>query len=320
MGGLAGWAVRLFGVLLMLSSLGYAAIRAPDRTLESLVPRWAPPPSEFIELGDQVVHMRDEGQQTDPAPLVLLHGTSSSLHTWEGWAEELKKTRRVISFDLPGFGLTGPAVSGDYRDEAYQVFVLAMLDRLKLQHVVLAGNSLGGQIAWQLAALHPERVSALILVDAGGQAVESQSVPDGFKLAQMPLLRHIGQYVLPRSFIERSVKNVYGDPSKVDGALVDRYFEMTVREGNRDALGRRMDQRTPGKFIALLPKIRQPTLILWGARDRLIPIAAARVFAQDIPGGRLVTFETLGHVPQEEDAQATLVPVKTFLESINNKT
>lgn len=320
MAGLAGWAVRLFGVLLMLSSLGYAAIRAPDRTLESLVPRWAPPPSEFIELGDQLVHLRDEGQQTDPVPLVLLHGTSSSLHTWEGWAEELKKTRRVISFDLPGFGLTGPSARGDYRDEAYQQFVLSLLDRLKLGKVVLAGNSLGGQIAWELAALHPERVAALILVDAGGLAIEPQAMPEGFQLARVPLLRRIGQYALPRSFVERSVKSVYGDPAKVDGALVDRYFEMALREGNREALGRRMDQRTPGKFAALLPKITQPTLILWGARDRLIPLAAARVFAQGIPGSRLVTFNTLGHVPQEEDPQATLAPVRAFLESINRKT
>ncbi len=317
---LAAFAVRAFGILLMLSAFGYAAIRAPDRTLESLIARWAPPPSEFIDLNGQVVHLRDEGPQDDPQPLVLLHGTSSSLHSWQGWVSELKKTHRVITFDLPGFGLTGPAISGDYSDEAYQAFVLAMLDHLKLQRVVLGGNSLGGQIAWQVAALHPARVGALVLVDAGGYAFVSESVPGGFQLARMPLIKHLGKYMLPRVFVEKSVKNVYGDPEKVTAETVDRYFEMALREGNREALGRRMEQLRPGKFAALIPGLKQPTLILWGERDHLIPIASARAFARDIAGSRLVTFEALGHVPQEEDPAATLAPVKTFLDSLNNRT
>ena len=324
MNSLANLAVRAFGVLLLLGSLGYAAIRAPDRSLESLIPRWAPPPSEFIDLNGQVVHLRDEGPPGDPLPVVLLHGTSSSLHTWEGWVAELKKTHRVVTFDLPGFGLTGPAAApgheGDYSDEAYQAFVVAMLDRLKLQRVVLGGNSLGGQIAWEVAATHPERVGALILVDAGGYAFVSESVPGGFQLARMPLIKHLGKYMLPRAFVEKSVKNVYGDPEKVTAETVDRYFEMALREGNREALGRRMEQLRPGKFAALIPGLKQPTLILWGERDHLIPIASARAFARDIAGSRLVTFEALGHVPQEEDPAATLAPVKTFLDSLNNRT
>ncbi|WP_077036003.1 alpha/beta fold hydrolase [Pelomonas sp. KK5] len=318
---LAAWAVRLFGVMLMLSCLGYAAVRAPDRSLESLIPRWAPPPSEFIELNGQVVHLRDEGPRGDPLPLVLLHGTASSLHTWEGWVAELKKTHRVVTVDLPGFGLTGPSADGDYRDEAYQAFVLALMDRLQLQRVVLGGNSLGGLIAWEVAARHPERVGALVLVDAGGYAIQPEPVPGGFQVARAGgLLARLGKYVLPRSFVERSVRNVYGDPSRVTGALVDRYFEMTLREGNREALGRRMAQSRPGDHADEIRTVRQPTLILWGARDHLVPIAAARAFARDIPESRLVTFETLGHVPQEEDPAATVAPVRSFLDNFNIET
>jgi len=313
---LAAIAVRLFGLLLMAACLGYFAIRAPDRPLESLIPRWAPPPSEFIDLNGQLVHLRDEGPQADPQPIVLLHGTSASLHTWEGWVTELKKTHRVITFDLPGFGLTGPAVSGDYSDEAYQAFVIAMLDHFKLRHVVLGGNSLGGQIAWEVATVQPQRVDALILVDAAGYAFTSESVPLGFQFARMPVLRHLGKYVLPRALVERSVKNVYGDPSKVSGELVDRYFEMALREGNREALSRRMAQLQPGKFAARIATLKQPTLILWGGRDRLVPPSNAQAFARDIVGSRLVTFDTLGHVPQEEDPAATLVPVEEFLKSL----
>ena len=313
---LAGWLVRALGLLLMLAALGFAATKAPDRPLESLVGRWAPPPSDFIDLQGQLVHLRDQGPRDDPTPLVLIHGTSASLHTWEGWASELSKTRRVISFDLPGFGLTGPSASGDYSDEAYLAFVKALLDHLQLKRVLLGGNSLGGQIAWEFAAFNPERVAALILVDAGGHDFTPESIPLGFQLARIPVLNQLSRYVLPRSLIERSVRDVYGDQSRVKAALIDRYFELTLREGNRAALVQRIRQLEPGKFIGRLKDLRQPTLILWGGQDRLIPPAYGEAFAREIKGSRLVRFPALGHVPQEENPAVTLEPVQEFLHSL----
>lgn len=310
------WLLRVFGLLLMLAALGFGATKAPDRSLESLVARWAPPPSDFIDLDGQLVHLRDEGPRDDPTPILLIHGTSASLHTWEGWVAGLRKERRVISFDLPGFGLTGPAADGRYSDEAYLAFLQKLLDHLRLERVILAGNSLGGQLAWEFAAAAPARVAALILVDAGGYAFTPQSVPLGFRLARLPLLGSIGQYVLPHSLIERSVRNVYGDPSKVSEALVDRYFELTLREGNRAALAARFAQMEPGKYADRIAELRLPTLILWGGKDRLIPPENGQAFARDIPGSRLVGFTGLGHVPQEEDPAATLKPVLEFLHSL----
>jgi pimeloyl-ACP methyl ester carboxylesterase len=81
---------------------------APDRPVAELTGRWAPPPSTFIDVKGLKVHVRDEGPRSDPAPIVLIHGTSASLHTWEGWVAALKGQRRVITMDLPGFGLIGP--------------------------------------------------------------------------------------------------------------------------------------------------------------------------------------------------------------------
>ena len=82
---MSGVLIRIVGVLLLLSALAIPLVRAPDRPVETLVARWAPPPSEFLDLQGQLVHYRDEGPKSDPAPVVLLHGTSASLHTWEGW-------------------------------------------------------------------------------------------------------------------------------------------------------------------------------------------------------------------------------------------
>jgi len=314
--GPAALLLKLLGLGLLALALLAAAFRAPERPLESLVARWAPPPSDFIELQGQLVHLRDEGPRDDPTPIVLLHGTAASLHTWQGWAAALKGSHRVISFDLPGFGLSGPSPRGDYSDEAYIAFVLALLDRLKLPRVVLGGNSLGGQIAWELATEAPERVAALLLVDAGGHDFEPEAVPLGFVLARLPGVGAIASGLLPRRLVEASLRSVYGDPAKVDSELVDRYFELTLREGNRAALLQRLRQLRPGTYLERLPGLRQPSLILWGGRDRLIPPAYGEAFAKALPHSRLVSFERLGHVPQEEDPQATVQVVADFLHSL----
>ncbi|HEY0953336.1 MAG TPA: alpha/beta hydrolase [Roseateles sp.] len=309
------WALKLVGIFLMLAALGFAVAKAPDRSLESLLPRWAPPPSDFVELDGLQVHYRDQGPSGDPLPLVLIHGTSASLHTWEGWAAELARTRRVISFDLPGFGLTGPSADGDYRGPRYVAFVRQLLSRLGVGRAIVAGNSLGGEIAWQLALADPDRVAGLVLVDASGFDFVPESVPLGFRLARIPVLREPMRWVLPRRAIEDSVLNVYGDPARVTAALVDRYYELTLREGNRVALMQRMDQMAPGP-VERLPEIKVPTLILWGAKDRLIPPVWGDSFHTAIPGSRLVKFPALGHVPQEEDPAATLAALRDWLPTV----
>lgn len=306
----------LLGVLLVLglSVAGFIGLNwAPDRPVEELQARWAPAPSQFIELMGMQVHLRDEGPRDDAEPLLLLHGTSASLHTWEGWVADLKRTRRVISVDLPGFGLTGPFPDGDYRIAHYTAFLDALLERLKLPPVVVAGNSFGGQLAWELAVARPARVSRLILVDAAGYPRQSSSVPIGFRLAQVPAMAPLMARLLPRRMIESSVQNVYGDPTRVTDELVERYYQLTLRAGNRQALVQRFQQAPAGDSQALIRQVRQPTLILWGGRDGLIAPANAERFKADIAGSRLVIFEQLGHVPQEEDPALTLPVVQGFL-------
>ena len=306
-----GLAVVLVAFLL-LAAVWMAFNIESDRTVEQLAPQWAQLPSQMVEVQGMQVHLRDEGPRDDPMPIILLHGTSDSLHTWEGWAQALKPQRRVIRFDLPAFGLTGPQPQGDYSIDMYVRFVLAVMDTLKVQKAVVGGNSLGGQIAWGVAVKAPARVGKLILVDAAGYPMSPKSVPIGFLIARMPGLRNVMEYVLPRRVVESSVRNVYGQPERVTPALVDRYFELTLRAGNRKALGQRMDQRLWGDEDKV-KTIRQPTLILWGAQDHLIPLENAKKFEADITGSRLVVFEGLGHVPHEEDAAATVQVVREFL-------
>ena len=212
---MTAWLLRLFGILLMLSAIALALSRAPDRAVETLVARWALPPSSFIDLDGQLVHLRDVGPRDDPLPIVLLHGTSSSLHTWQGWVQGLERQRRVVTLDLPGFGLTGPRSDGQYHPDADARFVLALLDRLGIARAVLGGNSLGGEVAWRLATLAPERVERLILVDSAGLPVGERALPLGWMLARVPVLNRIAEWALPRALVADGVAKAYGGPEQV---------------------------------------------------------------------------------------------------------
>jgi pimeloyl-ACP methyl ester carboxylesterase len=307
---LAGLLVVICGLVL----LAVVAAWAPDRPVETLAERWAPPPSTFLEINGMRVHLRDEGPTEEPMPVLLLHGTSASLHTWDGWAEVLAQRRRVVRVDLPGFGLTGPFPHDDYDISRYLEFLAGLLDRLGIERAVVAGNSFGGQLAWELAAELPERVAALVLVDAAGYPFMPDSVPIGFRIARQPWLRPLMNMLLPRRMIESSLRNVYGNPARVSDELVARYYELTLREGNRRALGLRMDHAVPtAERSARIATLTQPVLILWGGRDRLIPPDHGERFAADIPWSRLVLFPELGHVPHEESPDETLEPVLFFL-------
>jgi pimeloyl-ACP methyl ester carboxylesterase len=305
-------------ILLLLIVLALLAIylyvnKAPDKSVAELSKRWAQEPSQFLDIAGMTIHLRDEGLKSDKEPIVLIHGTSASLHTWDGWVDELKSHRRVIRFDLPAFGLTGPDPTNNYTIEHYADVVVAILDKLNVNKSVLAGNSLGGYIAWVTAVMYPNRVSKLILVDASGYPFESESVPLAFTLSKNALTNGILTNVLPKSLVEKSVKNVYGNPALVTDELVERYYQLTLREGNRAALKERFKQTIPGPLAKEIKTINVPTLLIWGRKDHLIPLDLGLKFEQDIKNSQLIIFDDLGHVPHEEDPQITVLAVKQFL-------
>ncbi len=187
------------------------------------------------------------------------------------------------------------------------------MDTLQIKRAVLAGNSFGGDVSWQTAVAYPDRVSRLILVDSSGYATTAASIPIAFKLAQMPVLSRLLSNILPRRVVESSVRNVYADPAKVTPELVDRYYDLALRAGNRKAITARFAQNKPGQNESAIKQVKVPTLILWGALDRLITPDNAEKFHRDIAGSQLIIFEKLGHVGHEEDPVATVAAVQTFL-------
>ena len=309
--------LKVFGVVLFLIVVALFVYvqsqKVDDKPVSELTARWAQPPSTFIDIDGMQLHIRDEGPANAEHTIVLIHGTGASLHTWGEWAHTLSEHYRVIRFDLPAFGLTGPEPENNYTIERYVDVVIKVLDARNVERATLAGNSLGGYIAWATAVLHKERVSKLVLIDASGYPYEAESVPLAFKVSQSKVAKTLLHNFLPKWLVERSVKNVYGNPESVTEDTIQRYYELTQREGNRAALAQRFVQTQPGPLASDIPDINIPVLILWGAKDKLIPVKFAHRFHRELADSELIIFASLGHVPHEEAPQQTIEPVIDFL-------
>jgi pimeloyl-ACP methyl ester carboxylesterase len=288
-----------------------------DIPLEKLKLKYANENSQFLKIQGMDLHFREEGNLEDSIPLVLIHGTGASLHTWEPWVEKLKEHKRIVSMDLPAYGLTGPHPNGDYSIASYVSVIHELLQKRNINKCIIGGNSLGGLIAWQYAYKYPSEVEKLILVDAAGYSFRSASTPLAFRIAKIPVLKNLFLFVTPRSIVEGSVKNVFGDPTKVSEELIDRYFELSLRKGNRKAFVDRISSKlefADNQIVSDKVKtLNIPTLLLWGEKDLLISTQAAEMFSKDLPNDTLVVLKNLGHVPMEEDPEESGKVVKAFL-------
>ncbi len=297
-----------FIILMLIVFFGYR-----DIPLNQLKNKYANQASLFLPLGNMDIHYRDEGNPKDSIPLVLIHGTGSSLHTFDVWTEELKSNYRVIRMDLPGYGLTGPFDHRDYSIDSYVDFLDSFLENLNVNKCIVAGNSLGGEIAWNYTLKNSKQIEKLILINSSGYPSNSDSTPLAFKLAKFPILKHILVFITPRFIAESSVKNVYANQEKVTTSLVDRYFELTLRSGNRQAFVDRFDAAKDSTRYRRIQNISTKTLVLWGAEDKLIPINNALRFNEDLTNDSLVILKNVSHVPMEEMPHKSLQVLLSFL-------
>lgn len=298
----------LIGIVLTIIGLGIG-FYVPDRSVEDLTAAYTYPTSDFIEVQGMDVHFRSEGEGPT---LLLLHGTGASLHTWEGWTTALQDSFRVVSLDLPAFGLTGPHPDRDYTITAYVTFLEAFAKKAELDSFHLAGNSLGGLIAWSYALEHPERIEKLILVDPSGFPKIAED-PLAFKMAKNPILGGVLRYITPKRLFEESLRSAYGNPELVSDALVDQYYQLFRRPGNRAAFVDRARTEYPGS-TQRLAELQMPCLIMWGEKDTWISPDRAADFQQSIAQSEVRMYPDLGHVPMEEAPVVTAGDVRTFLE------
>lgn len=280
-----------------------------DIDLNKLKDKYAYPSSYFISIDGINVHYRDVGKGE---AILLIHGTGASLHTWEKWIDILSPGYRVISFDLPGFGLTGPDPNHNYQISRYTAILDSLMVKLKVDSFHIAGNSLGGLVAWRYTTEFPKKILTLNLIDAAGLPQPGKKPPFIFQLAKLPVLSTLMQKVTPKSIIENSMLDVYKNDKLVTEKLIDRYFELSLREGNRTAFVKRMSQLNEKLDINDLKKITAPVLIQWGKDDLWIPLAKGYEFKKIIPKAELKIYNS-GHVPMEENPMETVEDYMIFL-------
>jgi pimeloyl-ACP methyl ester carboxylesterase len=306
---------KLFGLLivLVLGGVGYFLV-TPDIPRAALISKYARPPSRFVTLADGArIHFRDRGPKNAPA-LILIHGSNASLFTWEPWAARLSDAFRIVTIDMPGHGLTGAVPSGEYSEQAMTTVVAHVADRLQLARFAIGGNSMGGGIAARFAEEYPQRVTQLILVDAGGMTVRAgEHIPLAFRLARIPVLNETLLYVTPRAFVTEGLDDAIVRKTIIDDRMIDSYWDFARMQGTREATLRRFQMPADNFVASNAGHIHAPTLILWGEEDRLVPMEAGRLYAHAIKGSHLVVYSATGHLPQEEMPDKSAADVRNFL-------
>lgn len=303
--------------MLLAAIVAFLLLRIPDTDRDAMIARYGGPNATFAAgPAGQRIHYRDQGRRDGPA-IILLHGSNASLHTWEPLVERLGGDYRVVTLDLPGHGLTGGTPDKDYGAGGMMAAVDVVAARLDLDHFILGGNSMGGWVAWRYAVDHPERISALLLLDAAGMPLrKGEKRPEsniGFRILQYPLGRWLATRITPRALVEQSVRGSVSRQEIVDDAMIDRYWELLRFPGNREATVLRARTDREPAMEKRAAEIKAPTLILFGKEDALINASAAQSFHERIAGSEVVLLDGIGHIPMEETPDATAAAIADFL-------
>jgi len=285
-----------------------------EMPIEDLNALYSNEKSQWMDINGMRIHYRDEGNPNGQ-PIVLIHGILSSLHTWDEWNKNLAANYRVISLDVPGFGLTGgPESPNDYSEELLHSSFQQFITKLQVEDFILAGNSLGGYISAHYAANNPDKVKKLILIDPAGAP---QELPFILNLASMPGINSLAANVFPPFIVAMGVKDVYGDPERITKVNMDRYIHLSLRPGAKQAyastiamLDAKNSKQEPLNFAT----ITAPTLLMWGEKDIWVPATLSEQWLANISGSTLITYPDAGHVPMEEIPERTLQDALAFID------
>jgi pimeloyl-ACP methyl ester carboxylesterase len=303
----------------MLSALGLGTaflavalygLWTPDLERAELEKRYFSSSPQIIDADGLKVYYKETGPQAAPA-LLLLHGFGSSLQAWDDWSVKLAQKYRVIRLDLPGFGLTGASPANDYSEEKDLVILTHVADKLGLEKFSVIGHSMGGKMAWSLAASQPERVQALVLMAPDGFP-ETKDI--GTKPYEVPAIMGLIKYVLPKYLVRKSIEPAFAEADALNSALVNRYYDMLRAPGVRGAILERSNQTIYTDPVPRLKAIKAPTLLIWGEQDQMIPSTNAQSYANVLSNSTTVIVPKLGHLLQEEQPEKGLAAVMQFLD------
>lgn len=318
---IVGGILGLVGVLALAAVAGYFVLKRPDIPYETLAAKYESGASRYEMFADGVrMHYRDEGTPAGPT-LLLLHGFSASLQTWEPWVQQLGGEYRIVTLDLPGHGLTRAPAGYQGSIEAYRDAVAAFVDAKELRRFIIGGNSMGGHVALEYALTHPEQVDALMLVDSAGWP-EPPSANEGqgaiiFQLLRNPIAANILRDLDSSALIRQGLETAFpAKPELVDDAMVARYAELSRAPGHRDIIFGLMRADRPMATPEQLAALTTPTLIVHGKLDRLTPLSFGEQFHAAIAGSEFQVLDGVGHAPQEEVPEQSAALVRTFVQRV----
>lgn len=313
---------RTLAVILTIVAVlaaGWLALRRADIPYDTLETIYASQDSQFMTLDDGLkVHFTDTGPQ-DRSAIVLVHGFSASLHTWEAWKTNLETDFRVITLDLPGHGLSRAEDPSKANIERFVEVVHDVTENLGVDRFTLAGNSMGGNTAWKYALTHPKDLDGLILVAASGwpeEAGEGDDSPFIFTLLSNPVARMVLKDLDMTSLTRSGLESSYTDPAFVNDELVERYVALSRAPGHRATLLAIMAGERDPAAVESVSQISVPTLAMWGRDDNLVPVSGAEKFGAAIEGAQVIIYDNVGHLPQEENATQSIEDVRSFMHEV----
>lgn len=313
--------VALLVVIAVVLVGGWLMLRRPAIPYETLEAKYGNAASRYVQLANGVrVHYRDQGRKDGPV-LVLVHGFSANLETWEPWVQRLGGDYRIISLDLPGHGLTRAPEGFTLPRSGFVDIVDETTRKLGVEKFVLAGNSMGGGVTWNYALAHPDRVQGIVLVDAAGWPREAGDKDDGpvaFKILRNPVGRALVKDLDTTAMTKAGLRDAFEpQPDLATDAMVTRYVEMARAPGHKDIILGLMSGFDPADAATAekLGKIAVPVLVMHGDTDRLIPVGDAKRFGDAIPGATVIVYEKTGHVPMEQVADKSAADLDAWLKA-----
>ncbi|MEC9375284.1 MAG: alpha/beta hydrolase [Pseudomonadota bacterium] len=300
----------LLGVLML--SVIFALWAYKDIPAEVLEKKYLSKSSRFMNISGVRVHYRDEGPKEAPA-ILLLHANFASLLGWEPWVKALEDKYRVIRFDFTSHGLTGPDPSGDYTMERTLNITKRFIDATLPEQFSIAGTSMGGTVALLYASQNPERINNLILLSPGALAGQEQK-----NRGDVPDEAYILKYIMPRALPEFMLRGGVGDPDNLDQALVDRWYDMWRREGQREAQLDRLKQYKVENLEAIIQAIKTKVLLMWGEENRTANFEQSREFLRLLKNANSVDFISypgVGHMAVQEAGDRIALDVRAFMDN-----
>ncbi len=288
---------RILGglVLIIVVLVAVIAFLSQQPGLDEVRSEWMGPNDRLVNAAGMEWRVRESGPAGAPA-IVLIHGFSHSLEAFDAVAEDLQSDYRVIRFDLPGHALTGPREDQAYSVEDTVAQVSALLDEIAPEQFAIGGNSLGGLVAWRYAAANPDAVSHLVLISPGGYP----NLGVGDTPAPVPPQIQLFLTMAPDAGVQAATAALYADPSRLSADDVARIGALMRIDGIGDALIQRIEQFTLPDPNPALRTIQSETLVIWGARDVMIPALHGPRFAAAIPNAELLLITDAGHMAQAE--------------------